>query len=60
VSELIDVDNGDYHSVSHPEIVSGMAINEMVRRLDHPQRWDDLELIGGSSHGRISYRFGRN
>ena len=52
----IDADNGDYHSVSHVEIVSDKAINEMVRRLDQPPRWDDLENShGGSSHGRISY-----
>ena len=56
----IDVANGDYHSLSQVEIVGGMEINEMVRRLDQPPRWDDLENShGGSSHGRISYRFGR-
>ena len=33
----------EYHSLSQLEIVSGIAINEMVRRLDQPARWDDLE-----------------
>ena len=37
------IDNGDYHSLSQNEIVTDKAINETVRRLDQPPRWDDLE-----------------